>query len=313
VTETGLIAGRFVHYMALSLAFGSFAYGAFADSGAPATLGGRLRSLALWSSLGVLSGAAAVLLATVAGMGGGYAATADGSLWSAIIEETDFGRVWIVRLWLASALLVVASAAWRWPSAGLRMLGLVLAGGLLVTVALTGHAQIESGLAGLLHRAADAIHLLAAATWIGALLPLLLLMARSAPGQVVERPEAVARRLQGFHALGLTAVLLLLATGLINSWFLVGNVNGLVTTPYGWVLLVKFSFFAAMVGMAADNRLRLVPQLNRELAAGRDPQSVLQRLRGHVRGELILGIIVLLAVAVLGVMAPAHDAVFAGE
>lgn len=312
MTEAGLIAARFAHYVALSLAFGAFAYGAFADVGAPDGVARRLRLLALWSSLGVFLAAGLVLFTTVAGLAGGYSATADGALWTAVVAETDFGRVWIARLLLAVALSVVAGLALRRPPASVRPLGMALAGGLLATVALTGHAQIEEGAAGLLHKAADAIHLLAAGAWIGALPPLLLLLRTPAPGQAVERPEAAARQLQAFHAVGLTAVLLLVATGLINSWFLVGGVDRLFDTPYGGVLLVKLALFAAMLALAADNRLRLVPTLARELSQGIDAARVLGRLRENVRGELTLALLVLLAVAILGVIAPAQDAAHAG-
>lgn len=305
MTDAGLIAARFVHYGALSLAFGAFAYGGFARGETLDRIRRRLRRLALWSSLGVLFGSVAVLAATVAGLGGSYAAALDGSLWSAVLKETDFGRVWAVRLVLAAALVLIAAFSVGRSSRRLRWAGLVLAGGLLGAVALTGHAQLGTGTAGLLHRGADAVHLFAAAAWIGVLPPLLLLLSRTGPGRSVEQPEAAARRLQAFHAVGLTAVLLLVATGLVNSVFLVGSVDRLFTTPYGGVLLAKLVLFFGMLGLAAGNRLRLVPALTRELSAGGEPSHLLRRLRTSIGAELILAALVLLAVAVMGAITPA--------
>jgi putative copper export protein len=38
----------------------------------------------------------------VAGLGGGIASLSDSTLWSAILQDTDFGRVWVVRLLMAA-------------------------------------------------------------------------------------------------------------------------------------------------------------------------------------------------------------------
>jgi putative copper resistance protein D len=106
---------------------------------------------------------------------------------------------------------------------------------------------------------------------------------------------------------GLAAVLLLVATGAINSWFLVGSVDRLITTPYGGLLSAKLALFAGMVGLAAGNRLRHVPALARGLSEGEDPRIVLHRLRGHITAELILGVFVLAAVAAMGAISPARE------
>ena len=304
MTEAGLIAARFVHYAALALAFGGFAYSGF-GRGASETITKRLRRRAFWSSLGVVAGSAAVFVTTVAGLGGSYGAALDRSLWSAVLRDTDFGRVWVVRLLLSAALVAVAALALRDTTAKLRAVGLVLAGGLLATVALTGHAQLETEAPGLIHRTADAVHLLAAAAWVGALPPLLLLLAKTGPSREVAAPETAARRLQGFHAVGLAAVLLLAGTGLVNSWFLVGNVDHLVTTLYGRLLLAKLGLFLGMVGLAAANRLHLAPALARALGASGESGSVLSRLRLVIGAELILAFLVLLVVSVMGAIAPA--------
>lgn len=302
MTETALIAARFAHYAALVLAFGAFAYAGF-GARSP-TVGGRSGRLGLWASLLLLIAAGSVLAATVAGLGGGMSALSDLTLWSAVVEETDFGRVWSVRLLLAVVLVGVAVGVWRRPARPWSRLGALVAGALVLTVALTGHAQAEEGTPGLVHRVADAAHLLAAAVWLGALPPLLVLL-RKTPAGSVEDPDAAAARLQAFHATGLVAVVALALTGVVNSWFLVGSPERLVTTTYGGVLLAKLALFAGMVALAADNRFRLAPALSRDRAGGLDGESTLDRLRSRIRGELALGMLVLFAVAVLGAIAPA--------
>jgi copper resistance protein D len=304
MTEAGLIAARFAHYAALVVAFGAFAYGAFGEH--LPSVSRRLSRLRLGSSVALLLAAFAVLAATVAGMGGGFASLSDAMLWFAILVDTDFGRVWSIRLLMAIILVAVGLAVWRRPWRALHRLGFLVAGALVATVALTGHAQADGGASGLLHRVADAAHLVAAAVWLGALPPLLFLLGKGRAGSV-EDPAFTAERLRAFHSIGLASVAVLVLTGLVNSWFLVGSPERLIGTAYGRVLLAKLALFAGMVAFAADNRLRLVPALSRDLARHSPGGEVLRRLRSHIRSELILGMLVLAAVAVLGAIAPASE------
>lgn len=295
--EAGLIGARFLHYAALVLLFGGWAYAGFGNA-VPA-LRRRLDRLIIGSALLVLIGSGAVLAATVAGLGGSYGTLADTTLWATIIAETDFGQIWSVRLTLA-LLSVAVALAWRYGhGATARLTGLVLAGALLITVAWTGHAAVEEGAAGWLHRWADALHLVAAAVWLGALGPLLWLLARK------NDAADAARRLSGFHAVGLAAVLTLIATGLINSLFLVGDPLALLNTRYGQMLALKLVLFAFMIWLAARNRLLHTPALMRVISDGTDPGIASARLRRSIGGELALGMIVLAIVAVLGAIEPA--------
>ena len=179
------------------------------------------------------------------------------------------------------------------------MAGLVMAGALVTLIAWTGHAAIEEGAAGQVHRLADALHLVAAVVWIGALLPLMWLLAK--PNTA---PQA-AQRLTQFHAVGLIAVLTLLVTGAVNSYFLVGTPEALLTTTYGQLLAAKLALFAGMVALAAGNRFRHAPALARSVSAGVVCEASIGSLRRSIGGEMILGMLVLAIVAILGAIAPA--------
>lgn len=147
--------------------------------------------------------------------------------------------------------------------------------------------------------AADALHLLAAGAWLGGLYPLarLLAVAMREVGWVDVARVATRR----FSHLGTVSVGTLLATGLINSWFLVGGIPGLLGTLYGRILLLKLALFALMVAVAAINRQRLTPRL---LAPGA-PLSALRALRRNALIETGLGLAILLLVGALGVTPPA--------
>ena len=69
---------------------------------------------------------------------------------------------------------------------------------------------------------------------------------------------------------------------LVNSWFLVGSISALFTTPYGQLLAIKLFLVAGMLGFAALNRFWLVPSLIRN-AERHD--FALAQLRRHVLGE----------------------------
>ena len=66
------------------------------------------------------------------------------------------------------------------------------------------------------------------------------------------RPSAAAVR--RFSTLGVASVAVLTASGLVNAWYQVGGVPGLVGTGYGRLLVAKLVLFAAMLGLAAINR-----------------------------------------------------------
>lgn len=109
-----------------------------------------------------------------------------------------------------------------------------------------------------------------------------------------------------FSGMGYVVVATLVASGLTNSWFLVDSLSNLLTTPYGQVLLGKLEMFAAIVALAAANRFWIGPLMSATQAAvSASLAAWTRRLRNHVLGEQFLGLIVLLAVRVLGTMQPA--------
>ena len=149
---------------------------------------------------------------------------------------------------------------------------------------------------------ADIIHAVAAASWLGALAALtILLLRRTAPDD-----PAIHRALHGFAGLGTLAVGLLVLTGLVNSWFLVGpaQIAELGTSLYGQLLIAKLVLFALMLALAAGNRFRLTPVLGAVLMSGEDPRQALQRLRRSVVAEALAGAVLLAIVAGMGTLAP---------
>ena len=96
----------------------------------------------------------------------------------------------------------------------------------------------------------------------------------------------------------------LLLTGIVNSWILVGSVEGLVRTDYGHLVLAKIALFGAMTSVAAVNRWRLTPQLS-ESPQTRSRVEVLDRLSQNIVIEIALGLGAFAVVGVLGTLHPA--------
>jgi putative copper resistance protein D len=99
--------------------------------------------------------------------------------------------------------------------------------------------------------------------------------------------------------MGSICVALLLATGLINSAFLVGfdHVGEMPRSPYGQALIAKLVLFAAMIGLAALNRFVLTPRLARG-------EGSFGALRWSIGLESLAAVMVLGLVAWLGTLAP---------
>jgi copper resistance protein D len=225
-----------------------------------------------------------------------------------VVTQTDFGNDWVVRLALACTLgglfvhfLAVKGAGSRALQIATAIAAAAYAGGL----AGTGHAIGGQGVEGVLHPAADVLHLIAAAAWVGGLVPLALLLAMTgadAAGLAVAR--TATRR---FSNLGIAAVATLLLSGLVNSWYLVGTVSALTTTDYGQLLLVKLFLFLVMVGIAAVNWSQLTPKLvqSADMTAA---QLARRRLRSNAAIEAALGTAIIAIVAVLGTLPPASHA-----
>jgi putative copper resistance protein D len=226
-----------------------------------------------------------------------------------VLTQTGFGQVWLARLVLAGLLagaFFFYQSTQRINSRRMGALAGLLAGSLVGTLAFAGHAAAGSGIDGAVHLIADVFHLVAAATWVGALVPLAVLL-----GAAWHSPDAtsvmIAREATlRFSTLGIASVATLLATGIINSWILAGSVQALVDTDYGRLLLVKVALFLVMVSIAAINRLRLTPRLVQELDTTA-ALVALHRLRNNSLIEASVGAMILVIVAVLGTLPPGLD------
>ena len=220
----------------------------------------------------------------------------DAGVLATILEDTQIGQVAEIRL---AMVIVLALYLARAHFAGGDWIALATALGLVASLAWTGHAGATAGQAGDLHVAADALHLCAAAAWIGGLLSLLLFFAAARQSRSLDWMSLVRKATERFSIMGMVSVAVLLATGIVNAWILVGSFHALIVTEYGQLLLLKLGVFAAMLALAATNRCWLTPRL------GLSDLGALRWLARNSAVEFVLALAVLVIVGLLGTLHPA--------
>jgi len=309
-----LVAARAIHFASTAMLAGLFLFMRFVgepvlrgrSDGAITTLRSRFLVIG-WSSLAVSFSSGAAWLALLGFNLGGHSWTAliaENISWT-LLTETRFGNDWLIRLGLAAVLAIYLlrfDPGRGWRSHWQALASVLLSACLMGSLAWAGHGGGTGDLAGL-QVGADALHLIAAAAWIGGLPALVLLLAfayRTNPPSFALAAEATSR----FSRLGLVSVCTLLATGIVNGVFLVGSVPGLVGTAYGRLLLTKIALFAAMAFIAIINRFHLLPRLS-----GRgDAVAALGKLERNALIEIGLGLVILIIVGALGTIPPAAHA-----
>ncbi|MCX5601252.1 copper resistance protein CopC/CopD [Streptomyces phaeochromogenes] len=155
---------------------------------------------------------------------------------------------------------------------GMRAAGAVLAVGLTLTWAAAEHAS--AGLQVPLAIPVSALHLLAMAVWLGGLVALTLTLFR-APAGTVTPASAVAR----FSRLAFAAVVVLVVTGVYQSWRQVGSWDALSSTEYGRTLTLKVAAVILVLITAAFSRQWTAQLINEPQPTETLPAAVPQRLQ----------------------------------
>jgi copper transport protein len=310
--ETAL--GRWWFYVAASAVFGTllswqFVFRPLFGRSNPAAMplaAARSRRLAMVSSLVLLVGTLYVAIAQAA-------TAADVPLWGAfgqplvdLLSRGRFAALWWVRL--ALVLIVLGLVAWRgvrrWP--GRVALGATTLA--LLTSSLNSHgAALLSG--AYLGVAADWLHLIGVAAWIGGLLSIVFVLPVAVHASQTMGDRVLARAVTRFSTLALASVGLIVVTGTFQAWLEVGSWEGFVQSAYGLSVTVKIALLVLMLALAAFNLLIVRPGLARMAVSGSSAaaSSLARRFAFAVRGEVVLGVAILIAAAVLTGLAPARE------
>ena len=169
---------------------------------------------------------------------------------------------------------------------GLPLLALLAIVWLASTAAISHGAAIGSGwIWGTLF---DALHLSAAALWIGGLISLLIVIRR--------RPEARIESIRRFSVAAALSVPVLVAAGLLSALIQIPNLSGIVDTDWGVAFLVKLVVLLALFTAAGANAFFL---RSRDAATEGQDQALVKRFSRLMRIEAALGLAVIAASAAL--------------
>ena len=290
--QAALALCRFAHFLAAMVAFGTSAYlWLLAPAALRRKLSLDLRRVVLVAGLVVLFSAILWVLLEAAEMAGAWSGASNPDILEGVLFETAFGRLWQARLALCVGLAVALAfrADNRW---GLRT---GLAALTLASLGLTGHAAMQTGWLGALHRGNDALHLLCGGAWIGGLAPFALcLLACSRPEL---RGEAVSAMMR-YSRYGHFFVTLIVLSGMTNVALTSGALPWPPSSPYRALLLAKIALVACLVALALVNRYVIVPRWG--------PGDKARRaLRATSMAEIALGAVVIGLVSLFGLLDPA--------
>ena len=222
-----------------------------------------------------------------------------------MVNETPMGIAWQVRMAAGLFAVAAAVASGRRSRADWLVVVVVASAAALATLAWTGHGAANEGVVGQTQLVADIVHLRASGAWIGALVALAILAFRASANMSIDEVRLVHRALEGFSLVGSVIVGLIVITGLVNGYMLVGTANLLLlpNSRYGQLLIVKLALFAAMLALAAANRWRLTPALRSAIHNG-NTVPALHLLRRSLVIEAGAASAILALVAWLGTLQP---------
>jgi copper transport protein len=252
--------------------------------------------LALFSAIGIVMSQAALLT------GKGAGAVTDSNVLRDVLNQN---------LGWSLALLMIGLAAVHLStdlSKKVVSQSLALYGGLAVTVsfAVWGHATELSPKA--ISLAADAIHATAAALWLGGLVGLVMVISLRTPETVRSTAGIIGR----FSLMAFWSVIALTIAGLTLT--ITGsdaNLNSILTTTWGQLVLAKIGLTLIVVLIAAWNRRTLVPSLTSPTENNGELAVRWATLLRTIRTEAVLLVAVVALTAIVVNVPPARTAVVA--
>jgi putative copper resistance protein D len=303
--EAAAIIFRLLQYSGATILLGSslfFLYG-LPRTGEGSAAAARWTRALLVCTAGLLALATAgAIVAQASLLAGSVSEGLKPATWLALVSAMDLGKAAVVRLGTAVAAMLLLMLLK--PGRGAWWAAVLLGALATATFPWMGHGAATEGVLGQVHLISDILHSWAASVWIGALVAFFILL--RARDSAAADLTVLHRSLHGFSGVGSLLVAILVATGLVNSWILVGpdRLGSLLGTPYGLLLSAKLTLFAAMLGLAAANRFRHTPALHVALGDADASSRALPALRRSIVIETAIGFAVLALVAWFGTLSP---------
>lgn len=195
------------------------------------------------------------------------ASMTDGAVWEAMMRSRVGDAFWLRSAGLV--LLVAGVMPWRVGPAVAAVGGVLVLG----SYAAIGHSMLfqpRQEIATLV-----VVHLAVVAFWVGSLLPLL---------WVAQRPDGAetAALLRDWSRTATVAVVAMIASGALLTWYLTVRLDLIFEAWHGWALAGKIMVVLAALALALLNRLRHTPALEQDRAGAG------ARLAWSIRAEIVV-------------------------
>jgi len=284
-----VLAGGTLTFRALVLAPAAHRLGERADREASVAIGVAV----IGAAVALHAGLFGFLIGAYPIVGGGVANIVNTEI-IPIRVGTHLGQAFTLTTFAWLGVLTLLVAAWVTPRrrdqllAGAGILSLGIGFGL----SWASHPDAR----GTLPLAADYLHLVAAALWVGGVIALAILAGAARPLSRSEREPLVRECLLRFSRLAVPAVAVLALAGGYLALRELPTVSAIVTSSYGVTLVLKTVVFVAAFGLAAYHRGSVMPRI----AAG----APVATIRRTLTLEMTLLLLALVLAAVLSQTAP---------
>lgn len=219
------------------------------------------------------------------------------------VLSTSFGIWNLIRLPVLGALAVLLlkrvqdvclsgmAASEKKPGAAWWSLWTLLSLSLLATWSFSGHAAVSNpAWAALVN---DVVHLAAGATWFAGIV----ILAVSLPDvwqnkKSSDRLRILSEVVSRFSRVALIAIVILAATGTINSFFNLESPGDLIDSGYGITLTIKIALFLCIVALGAINHFYVRKGLRNATRDGSSSDPYIL-FRKTIATELVLGLLLM--------------------
>ncbi len=165
-----------------------------------------------------------------------------------------------------------------------NILGAIL---IIISFIVVGHSLSQ----GIFSQFLVLIHIICISFWLGSFLPLRYMC-------TIKNFTNLYFIADNFGRYAVIYIGILILTGLIFSYILLGGISPLITSTYGNVLLIKLFIVSMILIIGAINKLRIVPEMKKDLSTGQI------KLKNSINIEIISSVLVLFTTSILTTSLP---------
>ena len=165
-----------------------------------------------------------------------------------------------------------------------NILGAIL---IIISFIVVGHSLSQ----GIFSQFLVLIHIICISFWLGSFLPLRYMC-------TIKNFTNLYFIANNFGRYAVVYIGILILTGLIFSYILLGGILPLITSTYGNVLLIKLFIVSMILIIGAINKFRIVPEIKKDLSTGQI------KLKNSINIEIISSVLVLFTTSILTTSLP---------